>query len=130
MKKKQYILLISVTILVLLLLTGIEPHTSSSAFRDLTAALTELHGEPYVGREVEGGTEDMTFSIESGTFFLSGYNLRKALGLDYRFLCKVIYTTHSPAGETHTRTITYTGYDPMGKGEDTARAYIDPASRR
>jgi len=72
----------------------------------------------------------MTFSIESGTFFLSGYNLRKALGLDYRFLCKVIYTTHSPAGETHTRTITYTGYDPMGKGEDTARAYIDPASRR
>ena len=114
MKKKHFIPLIPITILVLLLLAGIGPHTSSSAIRDLTAALTELHGDPYVGRDVEYGTEDMSFSIESRTFFLTNYNLRKALSLDYRYRCKVVYTTHSSAGETYTYVVTYAGYDPMG----------------
>lgn len=129
MKRKHIPLLIAI-ILILILWMGITPHTSSSAVQDLTVALTELHGEPYVGREVEDGTEDMTFTIQCSTRFPTNFNLRRSLGLDYRYICKVIYTTHSPTGETHTRTVTYTGYDPMGNDQDTARAYIDVSTKR
>ena len=129
MKRKHSPLLI-VIILILILWMGITPHTSSSAVQDLTAALTELHGEPYVGRDVEDGTEDMTFTIHCSTRFPTNYNLRRSFGLDYRYTCTVIYTTHSPTGQTHTRTVTYTGYDPMGRNQDTARAYIDVSSKR
>ena len=90
MKKKPYISIIAIILLMLLLVTTIDPHTSSSAYRDLTADLIELHGEPYVGREVEGGTENMTFSIKGRTFFPANYTLYKTLGIDYRYTCKVI----------------------------------------
>lgn len=117
-------------LLFLILWTGIGPYTSGSAVQDLTAALTELHGEPYSGRETDAGTEDMHFSVESSTFFLTNPNLRHALGLDYRYICKVIHTTYTASEETRTRTITYTGLDPMGKGEETARAFIDISSAK
>lgn len=122
------LLIAAFLLLFLILWTGVGPYTSGSAVQDLTAELTDLHGEPYTGRETASGTEDMTFSVESETFFLTNYSLRSALGLDYRYSCKVIYTTHSAVGEVHTRTVTYTGLDPMGSGKETARAYLDPAS--
>jgi hypothetical protein len=115
-------------LLALILWMGIGSYTSGSAVQDLTVALTELHGEPYSGRETEAGSEDMVFSIESSTFFLTNYNLRRFLGLDYQYTCKVIYTTHTAAGENHTHTVTYTGFDPMGRESDTERAYIDTSS--
>ena len=127
---RKHILLIILIIFLLALWMGITPHSSSSAVQDLTAALTELHGEPYVGHDIEDGTEDMTFTIQCSTRFPTNYNLRRSLGLDYRYTCNVIYTTHFPDGQIHTRTVTYTGYDPMGKDQDTARAYIDISSRR
>ena len=117
-------------LLFLILWAGIGPYTSGSAVQDLTAALTELHGEPYSGRETDVGTEDMNFSVESNTFFLTNHNLRRALGLDYRYVCKVIYTTYTASGEKRTHTVTYTGLDPMGKGEETARAFIDISSAK
>lgn len=129
MKRKHIALLITaILILSLIHWIGIGPYTSGSAVQDLASALTELHGEPYTGRETGTGKEDMVFSIESRTFFLTNYNLRRFLGLDYRYSCKVIYTTHTPTGETHTHTVTYTGFDPMGKENDTARAYLAKSS--
>ena len=131
MKRMHVFLLIAVIFLFALIhWMGVGPYISSSASRDLTDALTELHGEPYTSRVVNDGTEDMEFFIEVKTFFPSNYNLRRALGWDYRYTCKVIYTTHSTTGEIHTHTITYTGFDPMGKEKDTARAYIDTSSKR
>lgn len=129
--KRKYISLFILLILLLALIRwmGVGPYISSSASRDLTAALAELHGEPYFGRPVENGSEDMEFFIEGNTIFPTNYNLRRSLGLDYRYTCKVIYTTHSSDGKTHTRTVTYTGYDPMGKDKDTARAYIDTTGK-
>lgn len=131
MKRKHTSLLIAILLLLgLIFRMGIGPYTSSSAVQDLTIALSELHGEPYSGRETESGTEDMAFFIEGRTIFPTNYNLRRFLGWDYRYRCKVTYTTHSADGETHTLTVTYTGLDPMGKDQDAARAYIDISSKR
>ena len=130
--KRTHCFLLAAALLLLLLIlrAGIGPYTSSSAVQDLTQELVALHGEPYSGHERANGTEDMVFSIESKTFFLTDYNLRSSLGLDYRYTCKVIYTTYTASGETQTRTVTYTGLDPMGKGKETARAYIDTSSAK
>ena len=104
---------------------GIGYYSSGAAVRDLKADLVNLHGEPYTGREVEGGTETMEFSIKSDTFFLTNYNLRHFFGWDYRYKCEVIYTVSDDNGIVRVRKINYVGIDPMGADESDIRAYIE-----
>lgn len=86
----------------------------------------ELHGEPYEGREVEGGTEDMEFSIRPTDWLFTNYNFRMKWGWDYHYRCEVIYTFHGADGSTDIRKIVYTGIDPMGKDKETVRAHLEP----
>ena len=128
MERKKFVVLISVIIIVVIVLIicklGIGYYTSGNAVRDLTEELTTLYGEPYTGREVENGTEDMEFSIESDTFFLTDENFRSFWGLDYRYECKVIYTTYSNDETVSVRTITYNAVDPMGSSGQFDRAHL------
>ncbi|MDD6815599.1 MAG: hypothetical protein PUE84_04055 [Firmicutes bacterium] len=128
MERKKFIVLIPVIIIVIIVLVicnlGIGYYRSGSAVRDLTEELTTLYGEPYTGREVENGTEDMEFSVESGTFFLTDENFRYFWGLDYRYECKVIYTTYSNDETVSVRTITYDAVDPMGPDVQFDRAHL------
>ena len=128
MERKKFIVLIPVIIIVIIVLVicnlGIGCYRSGSAVRDLTEELTTLYGEPYTGREVENGTEDMEFSVESGTFFLTDENFRYFWGLDYRYECKVIYTTYSNDETVSVRTITYDAVDPMGPDVQFDRAHL------
>ena len=128
MKSKKIVVLIPVISIVVIVLVicnlGIGYYRSGSAVRDLTEELTILYGEPYTGREVENGTEDMEFSVESGTFFLTDENFRYFWGLDYRYECKVIYTTYSNDETVSVRTITYDAVDPMGPDEQFDRAHL------
>ena len=61
---------------------------------DLKAELAEIHGEPYEGREVEGGTEDMEFSVRPTDWLFTDGRFRQAVGWDYHYRCEVIYTFH------------------------------------
>ena len=125
MERKKFIVLIPVIIIVLVICNlGIGYYRSGSAVRDLTEELTTLYGEPYTGCEVANGTEDMEFSIEPGTFFLTDESFRSFWGLDYRYECKVIYTTYSNDGTVSVRTITYDAVDPMGPSEQFDRAHL------
>jgi len=126
MKKKLPVLLAVAALLVSgFCWAGIGYYSSGSAVRDLKAELVTLHGEPYTGREVEGGTETMEFSIKSDTFFLTNYNLRHFFGWDYRYKCEVIYTVSDDNGIVRVRKINYVGIDPMGADESDIRAYIE-----
>ena len=108
---------------------GVGPRYSSAAAADLRLDLENVHGPEYQGKTVENGTEDMVFSIEPKTWFLTNWNLREMLGLDYAYECKVIFTTHTGEGRTLVRTITYQATDPMGKDATTARAHLDLDSK-
>lgn len=127
MKKKNYAILLIVVILSFGVIRwlGIGYYSSGSAILDLEEELKGLHGEPYTGREVENGTEDMEFSIKPDTFFLTNYSLRDFWGLDYRYRCEVIYTTHSGEKIDSVRKISYVGIDPMGHGKEEMRAYLE-----
>lgn len=130
MKKKWVsLLLIAALVLCAICWSGIGYHSSSAATQDLIEELTALHGEPYTNRQVENGAEDMELSVEPMTFFLTNWNLRQALGLDYRYKCSVTYTVHSAGEVIDVHVITYTGFDPMGNGNEAARAYIDTDSK-
>lgn len=108
---------------------GVGPYTSGSAVADLRAELEAIYGPEYIGKDVENGTEDMVFSVESGTWFLTNWNLRNAFGMDYEYKCQVTFTTHGPEGSETTRTVTYLGIDPMGGENEALRAYLDPDSK-
>lgn len=97
-----------------------DPYCSASAAADLTEALEEVYGPEYTGKTVENGSEDMRFEIESKTRFL-----RNGLGLDHKYECRVIFTTHAADGSVQTRTVTYRATDPMGREEIDRRASID-----
>lgn len=127
MKRKTYMLLLfaAACLFCAIRWMGIGYYSSSSAVLDLKEALTALHGEPYTGRVAENGIEDMEFSVVPDTFFLTNYNLRNTLGLDYRYQCKVTYTVHLNDGTVSVRSVTYTGIDPMGQGKEFDRAYLD-----
>ena len=86
---------------------GIGPRTSSSAVADLKAELESIYGPE---------TERMRFEIEPRTWFLTNWNLRQSLGLDYVYECKVIYVDEY--------TVTIRGIDPMGTEEIERRAYL------
>lgn len=120
------VLILAVLVLMVLVLTmGIGYRASGSAVLDLEAQLAALYGEPYEGREVEGGTEDMEFSIRPTDWLFTDYNFRMAVGWDYHYRCEVIYTVYGADGTTAVRKIVYTGIDPMGPGQETERAYLE-----
>lgn len=130
MKRKWILLLLSVCVAAAILRwLGVGPYSSSSAVQDLKEELESIHGAEYTGKAVENGTEDMVFLVEPKTCFLTNWNLRNALGLDYRYECQVVVTTHTGENRTTVRTITYQAADPMGDGNMDARAKLDPASR-
>lgn len=108
---------------------GIGPFSSSSAVQDLRAELESIYGTEYIGKTVENGTEDMEFAVEPKTWFLTNWNLRNALSIDYEYECKVLFTTYVDGGTESVRTITYRAIDPMGVGEITERAFLDLESK-
>ncbi len=127
MKKRKYGIVFVLIILIFWGINwfGIGYYSSGSAILDLKEELEHLHGEPYIGREVENGIENMEFSVEPKTFFLTNYNLRKAFGLDYQYRCEVKYTVYSNGKMIHEKKFQYIGIDPMGQGKEDIRAYID-----
>jgi hypothetical protein len=128
-KRKAPILLLILCLLASMLYIRIRgPVYSGSAVADLTEALEGVYGSEYAGKAVENGTEDMHFEIESKTF-LRLWNLRQLLGLDCRYECRVVFTTHMEDGTTQTRTIIYQAVDPMQAEEIAIRASIDWASK-
>lgn len=108
---------------------GIGFYSSSSAVLDLKAELETIYGCEYTGKAIENGTEDMVFMIEPKSWFLTNWNLRDALGVDYRYECRVIFTTHTEEGAKTIRTVTYQAFDPMGPANRGVRAHLDPGSR-
>ena len=129
MKNKFPVLLLTLLVAVFVLRwAGVGSYSSASAVSDLKAELESIYGPEYTGKAMEQGTEDMTFEIEPKTWFLTNWNLRNSLGLDYEYECRVVFTTHSD-GKTETRTVTYQATDPMGKENGTERARLDLNSK-
>ena len=112
-----------------LLLAGIGPYSSGSAVADLKEELETVFGPEYTGKPVENGAEDMVFEVEPKSFLLTNWNLCQALGLDYKYECRAVFTTHTGQGETSVRTVTYQAVDPMGKAAAAERAHLIPESR-
>ena len=129
--KKKVIVLCAVMCLafVLFLWVGIGPYSSGSAMADLEAQLVEIYGGEYSAKAVEGGTEDMAFSVTPKTWFLTNWNLRNSFGMDDEYECRVVFTTHLEGGRTEVRTITYRAVDPMGAENEATRAYLDLNSK-
>lgn len=125
MKRKIVILLAAVIVLaVLLCWAGIGPYSSASAVQDLKAQLEQLYGQEYTGKPTPDGTEDMAFVVQPQTWFFTNWNLRNALQMDYKYVCKVVFTTHIAGSPTRTRTITYQAIDPMGDAAMGTRAHL------
>lgn len=108
---------------------GVGFYSSSSAVRDLKTEVETIHGTEYLGKDVENGTEDMVFSVEPKTWFLTNWNLRNALSIDYEYECKVVFTTYVDGTIKSVRTITYQATDPMGAEKTAERAYLDLNSK-
>ena len=133
MKKKTTILISVLLVLSLgigiLCWLGVGGTASNSAVQDLKAELESIYGPEYAGKEVENGTEDMVFEVEPKTWFLTNWNLRNTLGLDYRYECKAIFTSYVDGNADTVRTVTYCGVDPMGEEKMGERAYLDLDSK-
>lgn len=129
MKKWIGAILVLCLAIAVLLSAGIGPYSSGSAVADLKAELERIYGAEYTGKLVENGTEDMVFTIKPKSWFLTNWNLRDALGLDYRYECQVVFTTHTGGDEQLVRTVTYRAYDPMGQEDAWERAYLDSDSK-
>ena len=94
MKRKLIISFAALCLMIAVLYwTGVGFYSSSSAVQDLKTELEDLYGTEYTGKVTENGTEDMLFAVEPKTWFLTNWNLRNALGMDYEYECKVIFTT-------------------------------------
>lgn len=130
MKRK---ILVSVVVLSLIFVSlcwsGVGLYSSNSAVQDLTAELETIYGTEYTKKSVEHGTEDMVFVVEPKTWFLTNWNLRNALNMDYEYECKVIFTVHMDGNAKCIRTITYQAFDPMGAEHMSARAHLDLDSK-
>jgi len=96
---------------------------------DLKAELEGIYGAEYTGKDVENGTEDMVFVVEPKTWFLTNWNLRNTLAIDYEYECKVIFTTYTDGNTKTVRTVTYQGTDPMGAANMAKRANLDLDSK-
>ena len=108
---------------------GVGYYSSSSAVRDLKAELESIYGTEYTGKDVDIGTEDMVFVVEPKTWFLTNWNLRNALSIDYEYECKVVFTTYVDGSTKSLRTITYQAFDPMDAEKMVERAYLDLDSK-
>lgn len=108
---------------------GVGYYSSSSAVRDLKAELESIYGTEYTGKDVDNGTEDMVFVVEPKTWFLTNWNLRNALSIDYEYECKVVFTTYVDGSTKSLRTITYQAFDPMDAEKMVERAYLDLDSK-
>ena len=108
---------------------GVGYYSSSSAVRDLKAELESIYGTEYTGKNVDNGTEDMVFVVEPKTWFLTNWNLRNALSIDYEYECKVVFTTYVDGSTKSLRTITYQAFDPMDAEKMVERAYLDLDSK-
>ena len=130
MKRK---LMVSFVVLCLIVATlcwvGVGSYSSGSAVRDLKTELEAIYGTEYTGKDIENGTEDMVFVVEPKTWFLTNWNLRNALSIDYKYECKVIITTYVDGSAESVRTITYQAVDPMGAEKTSDRAYLDLGSK-
>ena len=108
---------------------GIGPYSSSSAVRDLRTELEAIYGTEYTGKDVVNGTEDMVFVVEPKTWFMTNWNLRNALSIDYEYECKVIFTTFVDGNAASVHTITYQAIDPMGAAKTAEPAFLDLSSK-
>ncbi len=108
---------------------GIGDYSSGSAVRGLKTELEAIYGTEYEGKNVENGTEDMVFVIEPKTCFLTNWNLRNAFGMDYKYVCKVIFTTYIDGSAKSVRTISYQAVDPMGEANSEIRAHLELDSK-
>ena len=131
MKKKilVLILILGVATVAFLHVVGVGYYYSGAAGYDLTAELESIYGAEYQGKVVDNGTEDMKFVIEPKTWFLTDYNVRSQLGLDYKYECKVIFTTYVDGQISIVRTITYQGIDPMSREKMVEGASLDLDSK-
>ena len=125
MKKKIFVF---VAVLVMMIAffcwAGIGFYSSGSAVRDLKIELEAIYGTEYKERDTETGTEDMAIFVEPKTWFLTDWNLRNALSMDYKYECKVVFTTRVDGSIRNIRTITYQAVDPMGSENGDIRAHL------
>ena len=130
MKRKLIIWFTALCLMIAVLYwSGIGFYSSSSAVQDLKTELVNMYGTEYTENVTENGTEDMIFTVEPKTWFLTNWNLRNALGMDYEYECKVIFTIHADGAVANVRTITYRAYDPMGSENMSERAHLDLDSK-
>ena len=130
MKRKLLALFIVLCLIVAILCwAGVGSYSSSSAVQDLKTELEAIYGTEYTGKDIENGTEDMLFAVEPKTWFLTNWNLRNALSIDYKYECKVVFTTYVDGSAESVRTITYQAFDPMGAEKTADRAYLDLSSK-
>jgi len=130
MKRKLSISLVVLLLIVAILCwMGVGFYSSSSAVRDLRTELETIYGREYRGKNIENGTEDMTFTVEPKTWFLTNWNLRNVFGIDYKYECKVLFTTYADGSVKNVRTITYQAVDPMGAEHNAERARLDLDSK-
>ena len=108
---------------------GVGLYSRGSAVSDLKSELVSIYGAEYTGKNVENGTEDMVFVVLPKTWFLTNWNIRNALGLDYKYECYVIFTTYTGDNSRIVRTISYRATDPMGAAHRWERATLDLDSK-
>ena len=130
MKRKLMVSFVVLCLIIAILCwVGVGSYSSGSAVRDLKTELEAIYGTEYTGKDIENGTEDMVFVVEPKTWFLTNWNLRNALSIDYKYECKVIFTTYVDGSAESVRTITYQAVDPMGAEKIAERAFLDLGSR-
>ena len=130
MKRKLMISLIVLCMIAAVLCRlGIGSYSSGSAVQDLRAELESIYGTEYTEKAVAHGSEDMAFVVTPKTWFLTNWNLRNALSIDYKYECKVIITTNVDEHVESVRTITYQAFDPTGAEKTTDRAFWDLGSK-
>ena len=130
MKRKLIASLVILCLIVTILCwLGVGSYSSSSAIRDLRTELETIYGTEYTGKDVENGTEDMVFVVEPKTWFLTNWDLRNALSIDYKYECKIVFTTYVDGSAESVRTITYQAIDPMGAEKIAERAFLDLGSK-
>lgn len=130
MKRRLIVLLIGLCLIVTVLCwMGIGSYTSGSAVQDLRAELETIYGTEYTGKDLGNRTEDMEFVVEPKTWFLTNWNLRNTLSIDYKYECKVIFTTFVDGNIESVRTIAYQAFDPMGAEKAAERAFLDLDSK-
>ena len=130
MKRKLIVSFIVLCLIIAILCwVGVGSYSSGSAVRDLKTELEAIYGTEYTGKDIENGTEDMVFVVEPKTWFLTNWNLRNTLSIDYEYECKVIFTTFVDGNIESVRTITYQAFDPMDAEKAAERAFLDLESK-